>query len=74
MQIKAEKEQEMRNEWLINRNDTEEEEPEFYYYDFENWLLRNYYIYMTVWSQGELQLSSILLKNFYYYFFIIFVD
>ena len=47
----------MRNEWLINRNDTEEEEPEFYYYDFENWLLRNYYIYMTAFAQGDVYIQ-----------------
>ena len=43
----------MRTEWLAKWNGTEKEEPEFEYYEFENWLMRNYYVSMTIWSQGE---------------------
>ena len=45
----------MRLEWQAKWNGTEEEEPDFEFYTFENWLLRNYYVYMTCWSQGRLQ-------------------
>ena len=46
-------EQEMRDEWLKNNGNDTEGMPDFEYYEFENHLLYNYYVYMTMWSQGK---------------------
>ena len=46
------KEDEMKLEWLKNNNDTTNM-PEFEWYDLQNWILRNYYLQMTLWSQGK---------------------
>ena len=48
------KEDEMKLEWLKNNNDTTNM-PEFEWYDLQNWILRNHYITMTLWSQGKVQ-------------------
>ena len=42
----------MRNEWIAKNPNNTEEMPDFEYYDFENYVLRNYYIYMTICAQG----------------------
>ena len=46
-------EQEMRDEWLKDNGNNTEGMPDFEYYEFENHLLYNYYVYMTLWSQGK---------------------
>ena len=46
-------EQEMRDEWLKDNDNNTEEMPDFEYYDFENYLLYHYYVYMTLFSQGK---------------------
>ena len=52
-QLKLDKEEEMKLEWLQkNINDTSNM-PEFEWYSTENWILRNYYLQMTLWSQGK---------------------
>ena len=43
----------MKLEWLQkNINDTSNM-PEFEWYSTENWILRNYYLQMTILSQGK---------------------
>ena len=42
----------MKDEWIAKNPNTTEEMPVFEYYDFENYVLRNYYIYMTIFAQG----------------------
>ena len=46
-------EQEMRDVWLKNNGNNTEGMPDFEYYEFENYLLYNYYVYMTLFSQGK---------------------
>ena len=46
-------EQEMRDIWLQNNGNNTEGMPDFEYYEFENHLLYNYYVYMTIFSQGK---------------------
>ena len=43
----------MRDEWLKDNDNNTEEMPDFEYYDFENYLLYHYYVYMTLFSQGK---------------------
>ena len=50
-QLKHDKEQEMKEEWL-KRNDTGEM-PIFEYYTFENWMFINCYSYAVVFSQSK---------------------
>ena len=49
---KEQEERKMRAEWIAKNPNTTEEMPDFEYYDFENYVLRNYYIYMTAFAQG----------------------
>ena len=52
-------EQEMRDIWLQNNGNNTEGMPDFEYYEFENNLLINYYVYMTCFSQGNfMKISS----------------
>ena len=52
-QLKHDKEQEMKEEWLKSNNDTiMEEMPNFDYYTFENWLFLNCFAYAIVVSQS----------------------
>ena len=53
----------LKEEWIMrNGNNTEKRMPEFEYYDFENWLLINYYYVMTSSCQGEYSYQIMLLK------------
>ena len=42
----------MKIEWLAINPNTTEKMPNSEYYDFENYVFRNYYIYMTILAQG----------------------
>ena len=49
---KEQEEQKMRAEWIAKNPNTTEEMPDFEYYGFENYVLRNYYMIMTICAQG----------------------
>ena len=52
----------MKEEWMMKTgNDTEKTMPEFEYYEFENWLLINYYYVMTSSCQGKYLSSTMYL-------------
>ena len=53
----------MRDDWIFKNPNTTEKMPEFEYYNFENYLLRNYYIYMTICAQGIVSLINQKLIN-----------
>ena len=44
----------MKQDWIAKNGNDTTNMPEFEYYDFENWLLRNYYVYMTGFTQGKM--------------------
>ena len=57
LQEKEDKENEMREKWIADnlQNDSDSnltEIPDFEYYDLENHIFCNYYLYMTSFSQG----------------------
>lgn len=52
-QKKWDKEEEMKQDWIAKNGNDTTNMPEFEYYDFENWILRNYYVYMTTFTQGR---------------------
>ena len=43
----------MKQDWIAKNGNDTTNMPEFEYYDFENWILRNYYVYMTTFTQGK---------------------
>ena len=54
MTKKEEEEVKMKENWMKeNANQTDQEVPQFEYYDFENWFLINYYWYLTATCQGK---------------------
>ena len=66
---KEQKEAEMKHEWLMEKgydNMTFPEDieamPNFEYYDFVNWILCNYYPYMTIGCQGGAFLAGCLYR------------
>ena len=51
-QLKLDKEQEMKEEWLNSNNDTMGKIPDFEYYTLENWMFLNCFGYAIVVSQS----------------------
>ena len=70
---KEQKEEAMKQEWLMengydngtsddNRVEDIEAMPKFEHYDFENWILCNYYPYITIGCQGGAFLAGCLYR------------
>ena len=49
------------------QNDTVDSMPLFEYYDFENYMLCNYYYYMTLACQGGAFITGVLYRFYFIY-------